>query len=174
MQDYIKKNGIRDLTHISLLSAIEQYDSDFTQEFTQKISYIDFTFAYDFIDNGILTFESYSNIIKKIKDKIYNIDNIFLLKLIKKIFECRKEYYTELHNDIFLKSYLRVATYHTIKETKISTKDVTDTIKEISPNIAVLQDILSKNDIKLNNKEIKSLLTDIPNLTDWLNEIKPK
>lgn len=174
MQEYIKKSGIRDLTHITLLNAIDKYDSEFTQEFKSKVIYLDFTFMYDFINDGILTFETYHSIIKKIKDKVYNIDSVFLLKLIKVIFEVRKEYYTELHNDIFLKSYLKVASYHTIKETKISSKDVTDTIKEVSPNIAVLQDILQKNEIKLNNKEIKSMLNEMPNLIEWLSEIKTK
>lgn len=167
--DYSKKMIISS-TILELLDDIFEQKESFVDVLLQ-ISSSELSSLLKLILDELISFSNYKEIIEKIEKRL-GFDAMFILDLIKTIETVRADFIKTITNDIFLKSYLRVASYHNITEVKTSFKDEVTTIKEVSPNLIALQDILEKNGIKINTKEIKAILNTNINFDAWLKEIQ--
>lgn len=173
MKDYIKKNNIRNENHIELLNDIDVLFPDFTFKISNK-SYLDVDIILDETFKMLIEMKSYDEILKKIKQKVYNWSDSLLLDFIIKIESVKSDFLEVLLKNRMIKSYLRNAIYHTITEVTLSDKNTKEVTKEVSPNIAVLTELLNAYGIKVNGKEVKSIISEMPKFDEWLNEIKNK
>lgn len=173
MKDYVKKNNIRNENHIEILNDIDLKFPDFTLNIINK-SYLDVDIILDETLKMLCEMKSYDEILKKIKQKVYNWSDSLLLDFIIKIETVKSDFLEVLLKNRMIKSYLRNAIYHTITEVTLSDKSSKEVTKEVSPNISVLTELLNAYGIKINGKEVKSIITEMPKFDEWLNEIKNK
>lgn len=171
MQDFIKKSNIRDENHIEILNEIQNKHPDFILKFNKK-SYLDIQIILDDTLSMLIEMKSYDEILKKIKQKVYNWSDSLLIDFIIKIESVKSDFLEVLLKNRMIKSYIRSGIFYTTKEITLSDKTTKEVIKEVSPNIAVLTELLNAYNIKLNGKEIKSAISEMPKFDEWLNEIK--
>ena len=113
---------------------------------------------YNIIINMTIDLRNYAEIISRLqKESDKTLPDVMWLKIIKQVQQIRQTYIDELISNKLFTSYLKMGTYHELIETKESTKDSSITYKQVQPNLLILQDLLSKYGIKINNRGRKNL-----------------